>query len=184
MNLRPGKWSIAISAPTFSTDRREIEISPGERSLVEINISMFTSKAVLQETRKEILIIDQVQFDFDKDTIKAESFGLLDNVASVILDHPYIQLIEVQGHTDDVGVDSYNLDLSQRRVESVRTYLIGKGVKPDVLVAKGYGETVPVKPNTNDKNRALNRRVQFVILKQDLSSENVEIKNTGSEPQK
>lgn len=74
-------------------------------------------------------------------------------------------VIEIGAYTDDLGSDQYNLELSQRRAAAVKTYLIEKGAKATQLQTKGYGEASPVVPNSNEENRALNRRVEFKILK-------------------
>lgn len=160
--LRPGAWRLLISAESFGTERRELTINPGEMSLVVIEVVMKPTKIKVVAT--EIKILEQVHFDFDKATIQIDSYPLLTEVANVLLQHPELKLVEVQGHTDNKGNDAYNLDLSQRRVEAVRTFLIEQGVAADRLVAKGYGETKPVTDNKTEKARALNRRVQFVIL--------------------
>ncbi len=117
-------------------------------------------------TKDEVVILDKVFFDTGKATIKTASFAILDEVAGVLKSYPDIEQIEVQGHTDAQGSDASNLSLSQRRADSVRQYLIDKGVEPGRLVAKGYGETVPVDTNDTADGRAKNRRVQFLILKQ------------------
>lgn len=104
-------------------------------------------------------------FQYDKDIIKEESFGILDAVASVLLSRKLIELVQVEGHTDSDGPDDYNLDLSQRRAEAVARYLVGKGVDAARLVPKGYGETRPIASNGTPTGRAKNRRVQFIILK-------------------
>ena len=72
--------------------------------------------------------------------------------------------MELQGHTDSTGPADYNMKLSQRRADSVRDYLIGRGVNADQLVAKGYGMTQPVQPNTTKAGRAANRRVVMYAL--------------------
>jgi outer membrane protein OmpA-like peptidoglycan-associated protein len=105
-----------------------------------------------------------IKFETGKDRIRSESYRTLNEAAAVLLKFPEIRL-EVQGHTDDVGDDARNLDLSQRRAQAVVNYLIKKGVPADRLVAKGYGETTPVAANDTSANRALNRRVEFLILK-------------------
>ena len=75
-------------------------------------------------------------------------------------------MVEVQGHTDSDGEADYNLDLSQRRVDAVVATLVAKGVAAERLVPKGYGETEPMVPNDADAHKALNRRVQFIIVEQ------------------
>ena len=74
-------------------------------------------------------------------------------------------VIEVGAYTDDVGSDQFNKDLSERRAAAVKNYLVDKGAKPMQLQTRGYGETAPVVANINDANRALNRRVEFKIVK-------------------
>jgi outer membrane protein OmpA-like peptidoglycan-associated protein len=112
----------------------------------------------------KIDILERVYFDTSKATIKAESFGLLDDVAKVLQDHPELTKIEVAGHTDDQGADASNLALSQGRATAVLEYLVKKGVDRGRLTAKGYGEGKPIVANTDDASRATNRRVEFVIL--------------------
>jgi OmpA-OmpF porin, OOP family len=74
-------------------------------------------------------------------------------------------VIELSGHTDNVGGNELNQKLSQDRADSVREYFIGKGIEPDRVASKGYGETKPVATNDNDEGRQRNRRVEFMILK-------------------
>ncbi|MEZ4259153.1 MAG: OmpA family protein [Polyangiaceae bacterium] len=112
-------------------------------------------------TDKEIRITQQIQFDFNKSTIKPVSFPILDEVRAVLVKNPKIKL-EVQGHTDNVGSAAYNLKLSDARAGSVRKYLVDTGIDPSRLIAKGYGLTQPLVPNNSAKNRSLNRRVQFI----------------------
>ena len=112
-------------------------------------------------TATEIRIVQQIQFDFNKATIKSVSFPILNEVRDVLNDNPKIKL-EIQGHTDNVGKDAYNLKLSQQRADSVKTYLTRNGISADRLVSKGYGQTQPLLKNDTEANRALNRRVQFI----------------------
>jgi OmpA-OmpF porin, OOP family len=113
-------------------------------------------------TDKEIRITQQIQFEFNKAVIKPGiSYKILDEVAGVLSDNPKISL-EVQGHTDNVGADAYNMHLSQSRADAVRAYLVAHGIAPDRLVSKGYGFHQPLVPNSTEANRALNRRVQFI----------------------
>jgi outer membrane protein OmpA-like peptidoglycan-associated protein len=123
-------------------------------------------------TPTEIRILQQIQFDFNKATISkkkipapdghmVDSFAILNAVVDILKDKTQFR-IEVQGHTDNVGNAGYNLKLSQQRADTVRRYLIGKGIGSDRLVAKGYGSQQPIVPNTTEANRQINRRVQFI----------------------
>jgi len=116
-------------------------------------------------TAREIRITQQIQFDFNKASIKSVSFPILDAVKDVMAANPKITL-EVQGHTDNVGQAAYNLKLSQQRADAVKAYLASHGVESARLVSKGYGMNQPLVPNTTEGNRALNRRVQFIRTEQ------------------
>jgi len=113
-------------------------------------------------TEKKIEIKQTVYFDTNKATIKPVSFNLLNEVAQALSDNPTIK-VEVGGHTDSRANDAFNLKLSQRRAEAVRTYLIKRGIGADRMTARGYGEEVPLADNRTEAGRAENRRVEFVI---------------------
>jgi OOP family OmpA-OmpF porin len=119
-------------------------------------------RALIVVTEKEIRITQQIQFEFNKAVIKPGiSTKILDEIVAVLNDNPKITL-EVQGHTDNVGGDGYNMHLSQSRADAVRTYLVVHGVAGARMAARGYGFHQPLEPNTTEENRALNRRVQFI----------------------
>jgi outer membrane protein OmpA-like peptidoglycan-associated protein len=120
-------------------------------------------RVVVTDTSIEIL--DMIYFEYDKAIIKKESYPILDAVAATLQGNPSINLVEIQGHTDERGDDAYNLDLSDRRAHSVRQYLIDKGVDEKRLTAQGYGETQPLDRRHNEAAWAKNRRVAFLILK-------------------
>jgi OOP family OmpA-OmpF porin len=113
-------------------------------------------------TEKKIELKQTVFFDTNKATIKPVSFALLNDVARALADNPKIK-VEVQGHTDSQGNDAFNLKLSQKRAESVRAYVGGRGISKDRMVPKGYGEDVPIADNRTADGRGQNRRVEFVI---------------------
>jgi outer membrane protein OmpA-like peptidoglycan-associated protein len=112
-------------------------------------------------TAREIRITQQIQFEFNKATIRPVSFPILDAVVDVLKANPGIKL-EVQGHTDNVGNAQYNQRLSQSRADSCKNYLVAHGIEASRLTSKGYGMTQPIVPNNSEANRALNRRVQFI----------------------
>jgi len=118
-------------------------------------------------TCDKIHIADRVYFDTGSDRIQARSFGLLEQVASVLKTASYVKKIRVEGHTDDRGKDSANLELSARRAASVLRFLVEHGVAEERLASEGFGETVPIASNKTAKGRGENRRVEFMILEQD-----------------
>lgn len=120
-------------------------------------------KVILRET--EIIILEQVQFDTAKATIKKESDALLDSVAKVLADHPELLLLEVQGHTDNRGGKAMNTKLSDDRAKAVKAALVKRGIAAERLTAKGYGLDKPIADNATEEGRAKNRRVQFIVVK-------------------
>jgi outer membrane protein OmpA-like peptidoglycan-associated protein len=119
-------------------------------------------KQIVAIQKDRIEIQDKVYFDSGKAKIQRRSFKLLDQVAKVILEHPELEKVWIEGHTDERGNNEYNSELSQRRAEAVRDYLVKKGVAPQRLEPKGMGRSMPVAPNTTEKGRAANRRVEFL----------------------
>jgi outer membrane protein OmpA-like peptidoglycan-associated protein len=119
-------------------------------------------KQVVAIEKDRLEIKDKVYFDTGKAKIQKRSFKLLDQVAKVILEHPELEKVWIEGHTDEVGGEGLNVELSQRRAESVRDYLVKKGVAAQRLEAIGRGRTMPVASNTTEKGRAANRRVEFL----------------------
>lgn len=108
--------------------------------------------------------LKNIYFDFDKTTLKSESFVELDRVVDFLNRNSSVS-IEIAGHTDNKGSDTYNQNLSQGRSQSVVDYLISKGIDPARLEARGYGESKPVETNETEEGRAINRRVEFTVLK-------------------
>jgi outer membrane protein OmpA-like peptidoglycan-associated protein len=116
-------------------------------------------------TETEIVILEKIEFDFDKATIKPVSDPLLDAVANTLKAHPEIEKLEVQGHTDNKGGPFYNQKLSDSRANAVKQALVKRGIDGKRLTSKGYGQSKPIAPNDTEEGRATNRRVQFQILK-------------------
>jgi len=114
--------------------------------------------------------IDNIYYDFNKATLREESFPVLDQLVSMLNENIDMKL-EIGAHTDSKGTDAYNLKLSDARAKSVVDYLISKGIAVDRLESKGYGESKPVADNTNadgsdnPDGRQKNRRTEFKILK-------------------
>jgi len=110
------------------------------------------------------LVTYGIYFDVNKDVVKPESYGTLNDIAKVLNEVPDVK-VKIVGHTDSDGQDAANLDLSQRRAAAVKAELAKSfGVNADRLVTDGMGETQPVAPNDTPVNKALNRRVEFIKL--------------------
>ncbi|HEY4221437.1 MAG TPA: OmpA family protein [Myxococcota bacterium] len=115
-------------------------------------------------TKEKIELKQTVYFDVDKDTIKKQSFALLDAVVTVLKNHDEIKKVRVEGHTDSQGNPDHNMDLSKRRAASVLKYLVDHGVDASRLTSEGYGATVPIDDNKTSAGREKNRRVELKIL--------------------
>ena len=111
-----------------------------------------------------IEVNETIYFDFNKATIREESYGLLDEIAGVMTKHAELVKIRIEGHTDSVGGAAYNKDLSKRRAKAVLGYLVRKGVAASRLTSEGYGLDKPVDDNATEEGRAKNRRVAFTIV--------------------
>ncbi|HEY5692121.1 MAG TPA: OmpA family protein [Cyclobacteriaceae bacterium] len=110
------------------------------------------------------LSLSSIYFGSNSAELSDDSKGVLDEVAFVLRQNRNVT-VEIGAHSDDVGENSFNLTLSQKRADAVKAYLLTRGVLDSALSSKGYGEINPVAPNDSEENRALNRRVEFIILK-------------------
>jgi OOP family OmpA-OmpF porin len=110
------------------------------------------------------LVLEGVNFDNDKATLRPESSAILDKAAAALKEWGDVK-VEVAGYTDDRSTDEHNLKLSQNRAETVRSYLISNGVDANRLTAKGYGESQPIADNNTEEGRFKNRRVELVPQK-------------------
>ena len=112
----------------------------------------------------EVKILERIEFDTNKATIRPVSNDVLKAVADILTEHREIKRIQVQGHTDNRGAKNYNKALSDKRAAAVKKWLIAAGVEADRLESKGFGQEQPLDTNETDEGRQNNRRVQFIIL--------------------
>jgi outer membrane protein OmpA-like peptidoglycan-associated protein len=139
--------------------RAEIEKAElRERLQRQLNIILETKESA----RGLIVNVSDVLFDSGRHTLKPGAREKLARVAGILLTYPDLRL-EVDGHTDSVGDDDYNQTLSERRAESVRTYLVQQGIPPGAIVSLGYGESQPVASNNLAAGRLQNRRVELIV---------------------
>jgi outer membrane protein OmpA-like peptidoglycan-associated protein len=159
--------------------RVEIAKAAAEQKLAEVEASRLAERRtkVLLEAREAelaalkarttergvVIPVDDVLFEFGSATLRPEAAAHLSKVTDLLRDYPERDLL-VEGHTDDVGSDAFNLTLSERRATSVLIFFAQGGVSPRRMLARGYGETRPIASNATDEGRSQNRRVELVIL--------------------
>ena len=108
------------------------------------------------------IILDDVLFDFDKSNIKPEAGAILDRLVAFMKENKD-KKAALSGHTDNIGTDAYNQKLSQRRVNSVKDYVVKKGVESGRISGQGFGESKPIADNKTKEGRAKNRRVEIKV---------------------
>lgn len=164
--LPPGSYQVRVDAEDHLLGLDSFEVSARETATPTVTIAPRPAESSVRLRARQIVIRRQVNFATDSADILDSSNDLLSEIADVLHRNPQLRLVEIQGHTDDRGSVEHNMDLSQRRAESVMNALVGRGVAPSRLEARGYGPTRPLLPNITNPNRARNRRVQFVIKEQ------------------
>ena len=149
-----GEYDVTISPQGYAFYSSQLDLNKGERS----------KRVELQPLKKDVTIeLPNINFELNSAELKVESYKELDKVIELMNKNPQIK-VEISAHTDDLGSEAYNMKLSERRAKSVVDYLLMHDIPQDRLIAKGYGETKPLVPNTSDENRAKNRRVELKII--------------------
>jgi outer membrane protein OmpA-like peptidoglycan-associated protein len=184
-NLAAKNAQIANEKILTAQAREEIEKGTAERQAVLIEVrereaQMKAQQAAEAEHRASaleqelaelrakptprgmVLTLGDVLFDTGKSTLKAGAYRTIDKVADALKNEPS-QKVMIEGHTDSVGSEEFNMELSQRRAQSVQAALLERGVKADQIQAIGRGETTPVASNDNAGGRQQNRRVELVF---------------------
>ncbi|MBK07862.1 MAG: hypothetical protein CL920_22000 [Deltaproteobacteria bacterium] len=127
-------------------------------------------KVLIEVTKEEIKILQKIEFKTGSATINKRSYGIIEQVISVLKSRPKMRL-RIEGHTDDVGDKTFNMNLSKKRAEAVFQFIVTRGkIDAKRLTHEGYGMNKPLVPNTSTENRAKNRRVQFNVIKQPTST--------------
>lgn len=154
VRLPAGTYKFQVSADKYIQRVATVQLNPSEK----------VRKDFLLLKKKEVLTFRNIYFDFNKATIRPESYPVLDSIAMILKENPTI-IVEVAGHTDERGPADYNLKLSQARAEAVVNYLIKKGIDPRRLIPRGYGESQPIVKNAKtEEDHQKNRRVEFRII--------------------
>ncbi|HVU03303.1 MAG TPA: carboxypeptidase regulatory-like domain-containing protein [Polyangiaceae bacterium] len=164
-NVPPGPVTILAEAPGYLKSVISVEVKAHTDVEAELQLNKKPAKPNVVVTAKEIKLKREVHFQHDSAEILPDSMGILEETADVLSNRPDLSSIEIQGHTDDSGTPEYNQKLSASRANAVREALIRLGVDGARLSSRGYGQERPLVPNTNEANRAKNRRVQLMIEK-------------------
>ncbi len=159
VKVAPGEHTIRATANGYRVAEITIALKAGTTEIVELVLE--PARVVVTVERVELR--EKVMFGFNKASIKPESYPLLDEVAGVMRDHPEIQVLRIEGHTDERGSASYNMKLSDDRAASVRQYLVDHGIAADRLRSVGYGESKPLNPEHDEEAWEQNRRVEMWI---------------------
>ncbi|MCB2055021.1 MAG: OmpA family protein [Geminicoccaceae bacterium] len=168
-SIAPGPAARAVASFDCWMEQQEENIQPDDiaacektfqQAMAELDAAMAKKPEPVAVLPPVVTVDADVLFAFDKAEIRPEFASELDEVAEIIKANPGKKL-EIQGHTDSVGSETYNQGLSERRAKAAVEYLVSKGVRADRMTAKGYGESRPVASNDTDAGRALNRRVEI-----------------------
>ena len=155
-------------------DRAAIEKAKAEAEKTELRVKLLRQFNVILETRDTarglIVNMSDVLFDTGKHSLRPGAREKLARVAGIISAYPGLRL-EVEGHTDSVGGDDYNQQLSEQRASSVRDYLTQAGIPMNSVTAKGFGKTLPVASNNTTAGRQQNRRVELVVSGEVIGTE-------------
>lgn len=117
-----------------------------------------TPEQVLQE------VYNNLQFEVGKEVIKPTSFASLNILSQTLKDAPQWTL-KLSGHTDNTGSAAFNINLSKKRAEAVKNYLVAQGIDPKRITTEGLGSTKPIASNDTPQGREANRRVEFLVIK-------------------
>lgn len=165
--VKPGQYTVEVGAKGYLNKSAGVRLVAGGTAVVDFALSQKPRKSLVQVTAHAIVIKQQVHFATGTAAIKPESRQLLDSVTDALVTNPQIKRVEIQGHTDNRGSQELNTKLSEDRANAVRDYLIKNGIDAGRLTAQGFGPSKPLRPNITARNRALNRRVEFIILEQE-----------------
>ena len=165
--LPPGEYKVTATAERYKPQTKPAIIKDKKTTRVNFVLELIVvappKKPLAILRAKKIEILEKIHFETAKSVLLAASYPILDDVAKILIEHPRVKIL-IEGHTDSVGSETYNLKLSQSRAESVMRYLLDKGVPGARLKAAGFGESTPIADNTTASGRARNRRVEFTII--------------------
>ncbi len=157
----PGKseYALFVNEPGYLFQSRNFNYSDIDLTqAIRVDLELFPAG------QNSAIVLENIFFETNQFELLNKSSSELDHLVAYLLENPAIN-IEISGHTDNEGTDSYNQQLSMKRAHSVGTYLKNRGIHPDRVVERGYGSKKPLYPNDSEANRQKNRRIQLKIMK-------------------
>jgi outer membrane protein OmpA-like peptidoglycan-associated protein len=154
--VEAGTYNVRVSSDGYLPETFPVEITKGKTTIKNV-------KLVKKLEKEEVIVLRGINFASGQAVIPPSEYPVLDQVVQVLKANEKVR-VEIGGHTDSVGGDAYNQGLSERRAQSVRNYLIQRGIAASRLEARGYGEYQPVASNKTRDGRSQNRRIEFRVL--------------------
>ena len=157
VELREGdSYEIDVAKKGYTYSSTKVDMSKSKKTQ-KLNIKL---DLLTKDTK---MTFNNITFEVNSAELNTNSYTELNRIIEFLKLNNNVK-IELSAHTDDLGSDWYNLRLSEKRAQMASKYLIDNGINEDMIIAKGYGETMPILPNTSDENRAQNRRVEIKII--------------------
>jgi len=153
-----GLYVVKIEAPGYISSLEKLDVQTYEMKDLEMNFRLQPIEVGTTVSLKNVL------FEQSKTELLPQSYEELDLVVAFLRTNQRVR-IELSGHTDNRGIPTQNVKLSQARVDKVKAYLVSKGIAGKRIEGKGYGGSKPIASNDNEDTRQLNRRVEFTIKK-------------------
>ena len=166
----------------MDADRMRMKAEQDQAALRQQLLDQFNSILQTRDTARGLIVnMSDVLFDTARYTLKPGAREKLAKVSGIILGHPGLK-IQVEGHTDSVGGDEYNMRLSENRAAAVRDFLVAQGVPVSAVSAQGFGKTMPVADNSTAAGRQQNRRVELVVSGEILGTTLTTTRTSGGTP--
>jgi outer membrane protein OmpA-like peptidoglycan-associated protein/tetratricopeptide (TPR) repeat protein len=161
-------YSLVATAEGYNSVTEELKtpILEDEDVFLEKNMFLLKPELPAEELPRQMVEIQHIYYDFDKDNIRGDAASELDRAIALLAEHPEFK-VKLLSHTDWYGTFGYNVDLSNRRAQNARKYLISKGVSDDRIVIDHFSENRPMETNDSDKGRQFNRRTELQIVEAD-----------------
>ena len=152
--VKGGKYDVSVSPKGYFFYNTIIDLEDSASGMTSIQL-----EPIITDTK---FTLENIVFETNSAELNSSSFGELDKLVNMLSKNNSVK-IEISAHTDDIGSNNYNLQLSNKRAKSVVSYLIEKNINATRLIFVGYGESKPAIPNNSEANRAINRRVELRI---------------------